>query len=76
MFQGCKAKVNTDLFLFEEKNDKMKLVICVILERDLNALLLIEQTPGRGYWFPFDEVKPDGTRALAAKRIANKVHIH
>ncbi len=54
----------------------MKLVICVIIERDLDALLLIEQNPGRGYWFPFDEIKPDETRALAAKRIANKVNIH
>jgi hypothetical protein len=53
----------------------MKLVICVIIERDLNALLLVEQKPGRGYWFPFDEIKPDETRALAAKRIANKVNI-
>jgi Ca2+-binding EF-hand superfamily protein len=50
----------------------MKLVICIIIERELDALLLVEQTPGRGYWFPFDEVKPDGTRAFAAKRIANK----
>jgi hypothetical protein len=54
----------------------MKLVICIIIERELDALLLVEQTPGRGYWFPFDEVKPDGTRAFAAKRIANKVYIH
>ncbi len=37
----------------------MKLVICIIIERELDALLLVEQTPGRGYWFPFDEVKPD-----------------
>ncbi|CAF0754187.1 unnamed protein product [Rotaria sordida] len=50
----------------------MKLVICIIIERDLNALLLIEQNPGRGYWFPFDEIQPGETRALAAKRIANK----
>ncbi len=54
----------------------MKLVICIIVERDLDALLLIEQNPGRGYWFPIDEIKPDETRTLAAKRIANKVNIH
>jgi hypothetical protein len=54
----------------------MKLVICVIIERDLDALLLIEQNPGRGYWFPFDEIKPGENRAVAAKRIANKVNIH
>lgn len=55
--------------------DEMKLVVCIIIERELDALLLVEQMPGRGYWFPFDEVKPDATRALAAKRIANKVYI-
>lgn len=54
----------------------MKLVICVIVDRDRNALLLTEQTPARGYWFPCDEVKPDGSRALAAKRIANKVRMN
>jgi len=54
----------------------MKLVICVIIDRDLDALLLIEQDPGRGYWFPFDEVKPGETRNLAVQRIANKVNIY
>ena len=53
----------------------MKLVICVIIDRDLDALLLVEQNPGRGYWFPFDEIKPGEIRSLAAKRIANKVNI-
>ncbi|CAF2583062.1 unnamed protein product [Rotaria sp. Silwood2] len=52
----------------------MKLIICIIIERDLNALLLIEQNPGRGYWFPFDEIQPGETRAIAAKRIANKIY--
>jgi hypothetical protein len=51
----------------------MKLVICVIIDKDVDALLLVEQNLGRGYWFPFDEIKPGETRALAAKRIANKV---
>jgi len=54
----------------------MKLFISVIIEQDLEALLLIEQNPGRGYWFPFDEVKPDETRALTPKRIVNKVNLH
>ncbi|CAF4714426.1 unnamed protein product, partial [Rotaria magnacalcarata] len=54
----------------------MKLVICVIVERDLEALLLTEQNLGRGYWFPFDEIQPGETRTLAAKRIANKVGPH
>jgi hypothetical protein len=62
--------------LKSKTHDEMKLVICIIIDRELDALLLVEQIPGRGYWFPLDEVKPDGTRALAAKRIANKVHIH
>ncbi|CAM2698450.1 unnamed protein product [Rotaria socialis] len=54
----------------------MKLVICVIVERDLEALLLTEQNLGRGYWFPFDEIQPGETRTLAAKRIANKIGPH
>ena len=54
----------------------MKLVVCVIIERDLDALLLVEQNSGRGYWFPFDEIKSNETRAIAAKRIANKVNIN
>ena len=54
----------------------MKLVICVIIDRDLDAVLVVEQDPGRGYWFPYDEVKPGETRTLAAQRIANKVNIH
>ena len=54
--------------------NEMKLVVCIIIERELDALLLVEQTPGRGYWFPFDEITPEPTRALAAKRIANKVY--
>jgi hypothetical protein len=53
----------------------MKLVISVIIDRDLNALLLIEPNPGRGYWFPFDEIKPGETRAITAKRIASKVRL-
>ena len=51
----------------------MKLVVCVIIDRDLDALLLVEHDPQRGYWFPYDEIKPGETRALAAKRIASKV---
>lgn len=54
----------------------MNLVICIIFERDLNALLLTEQNPGRGYWFPYDEIQSGETRTTAAKRITNKVHIY
>ena len=54
----------------------MNLIICVIVERDLSALLLAEHDLDRGYWFPFDEIKPGETRALAAKRIANKANIY
>ena len=59
----------------------MKLVVCVIIDRDLDALLLVEHDSQRGYWFPYDEIKPGETRALAAKRIASKVcrsslHVH
>ena len=60
--------------LFENK--EMKLVICIIIERDSDALLLAEQNSGRGYWFPYDEIKPGEVRVVAAKRIANKVNIH
>lgn len=52
----------------------MNLIVCIILERDLDALLLTEQNLGRGYWFPFDEIQPGETRAIAAKRVANKVN--
>jgi hypothetical protein len=51
----------------------MKLVICVIIDKEVDSLLLVEQNLGRGYWFPFDELKPGETRALAAKRITSKV---
>ena len=51
----------------------MKLVICVIIDKEVDSLLLVEQTLGRGYWFPFDEIKSGETRAIAAKRIASKV---
>ena len=51
----------------------MKLVVCVIIDKEVDALLLVEQSLGRGYWFPFDEIKPGETRALTAKRIASKV---
>ena len=51
----------------------MKLAVCVIIDREVDALLLVEQNLGRGYWFPFDEIKSGETRALAAKRIASKV---
>ena len=51
----------------------MKLVICVIIDKEVDSLLLVEQNLGRGYWFPFDEIKPGETRALAAKRITSKV---
>ena len=73
VFFTHKVKVNRDLVFLCKRHDEMKLVVCAIIDRDRNALLLVEQTPGRGYWFPFDDVKPDGSRALAAKRIANKV---
>lgn len=53
----------------------MKLVICVIIDKEVDALLLVEPSLGRGYWFPFDEIKPGETRALAAKRIASKVRL-
>ncbi|CAF3444995.1 unnamed protein product [Rotaria socialis] len=51
----------------------MKLVVCVIIDKEVDALLLVEQTLGRGYWFPFDEVKQSETRAVAAKRITSKL---
>ncbi len=51
----------------------MKLVVCVIIDKEVDSLLLVEQNLGRGYWFPFDEIKPGETRALAAKRITSKV---
>jgi hypothetical protein len=51
----------------------MKLVICVIIDKEVDSLLLVEQNLGRGYWFPFDEIKPGETRAIAAKRITSKV---
>ena len=51
----------------------MKLVVCVIIDKEVNALLLVEQNLGRGYWFPFDEVKPGETRAIAARRITSRV---
>ena len=51
----------------------MKLVICVIIDKEVDSLLLVEQSLGRGYWFPFDEIKPGETRAIAAKRITSKV---
>lgn len=51
----------------------MKLVVCVIVDKDTDALLLVEQTLGRGYWFPFDEIKVGETRSAAARRIAAKV---
>jgi hypothetical protein len=53
----------------------MKLVICVIVDKDVDALFLVEQNLGRGYWFPFDEIKPGETRATAAKRITSKVTV-
>ncbi|CAF1531624.1 unnamed protein product, partial [Adineta steineri] len=40
---------------------------------EADALLLVEQNLGRGYWFPFDEIKSSETRALAAKRITSKI---
>jgi hypothetical protein len=52
----------------------MKLVICIIIDRNLDALLLVEQNPKRGYWLPVDEVKSGETRLLTAQRIANKVN--
>ena len=54
----------------------MKLVICVIIDKEVDSLLLVEQNLGRGYWFPFDEIKPGETRAVAAKRITSKVCLH
>lgn len=54
----------------------MKLVICIIIDRSADALLLTEQSPSRGYWLPVDEVKPGETRLLTARRIANKVNSH
>jgi hypothetical protein len=51
----------------------MKLVICVIIDKEVDSLLLVEQNLGRGYWFPFDEIKTGETRAIAAKRITSKV---
>ncbi|CAF1265219.1 unnamed protein product [Adineta steineri] len=51
----------------------MKLVVCVIIDKEADALLLVEQNLGRGYWFPFDEIKSSETRALAAKRITSKI---
>ncbi|UJR25392.1 hypothetical protein I4U23_006740 [Adineta vaga] len=51
----------------------MKLVVCVIIDKEVDALLLVEQNLGRGYWFPFDEIKPGETRALTAKRITSKI---
>jgi hypothetical protein len=51
----------------------MKLVICVIIDKEIDSLLLVEQNLGRGYWFPFDEIKPGETRPIAAKRITTKV---
>ncbi|CAF4729821.1 unnamed protein product, partial [Rotaria sp. Silwood2] len=51
----------------------MKLVVCVIIDKEVDALLLVEQNLGRGYWFPFDEIKQGETRALAAKRITSRV---
>ncbi|CAF1408695.1 unnamed protein product [Adineta ricciae] len=51
----------------------MKLVVCVIIDKEVDALLLVEQSLGRGYWFPFDEIKPGETRAITAKRIASKI---
>ena len=51
----------------------MKLVICVIIDKEVDALLLVEQTFGRGYWFPFDEVRSGESRSAAAKRISSKV---
>ena len=69
-------KKQIEICFFQKKRvDTMKLVICVIIDRDLNALLLVEQNQGRGYWFPYDDLKSDETRASAAKRIANKVYI-
>mgnify|MGYP006892764639 FL=1 len=53
----------------------MKLVVCVIIDKEVDSLLLVEQHLGRGYWFPFDEIKPGETRALAAKRITSKVSL-
>ncbi|CAF3330348.1 unnamed protein product [Rotaria sp. Silwood1] len=51
----------------------MKLVVCIIIDKEVDALLLVEQSLGRGYWFPFDEIKQGETRALAAKRITSKL---
>jgi Ca2+-binding EF-hand superfamily protein len=51
----------------------MKLVICVIIDKEVDSLLLVEQNLGRGYWFPFDEIKTGETRAIAAKRITSKI---
>ncbi|CAF0842718.1 unnamed protein product [Didymodactylos carnosus] len=50
----------------------MKLVICVIIDKERDAILLCEQQYNRGYWFPYDELKPGETRVLAAKRISLK----
>ncbi|CAF0822203.1 unnamed protein product [Adineta steineri] len=52
----------------------MKLVVCIIIDRELESLLLTEQNSDSGYWFPFDEVKSGETRSLAAQRIANKIN--
>ncbi|UJR23511.1 hypothetical protein I4U23_026508 [Adineta vaga] len=51
----------------------MKLVICIIIDRNLDAILLVEQIPNCGYWFPFDQVKIGETRTVTAQRIANKI---
>ena len=56
-------------------NDEMQLVVCVVVDRDLDALLLVQENFQHGYWFPFDGIKLGETRSLAAKRIANKVRV-
>ncbi|CAF0923874.1 unnamed protein product, partial [Didymodactylos carnosus] len=52
--------------------DEMKLVICVIIDKERDTILLCEQQYNRGYWFPYDELQAGETRLLAAKRIASK----
>lgn len=51
----------------------MQFVICVIIDRKTESLLLTKENSHQTYWFLFDKIKPNETRNFAAKRLANQV---
>ena len=54
----------------------MQIVICIIVDPELNALLLIKENLHGSFWFPYDAVKPGEARLFTAYQLATKVNWH